>query len=179
MDSGQSYRTIRNVDTQHTSRKDTINAGGPRSLYPLRSSHLSPSFPIPPKELSLAAATPCCSPPDTQPRRSPAPHPLDAGQPIPSAPFLAPPPSPRGRRPGHLAGAGPRRPEQGAAAAGRPHASADQPQPAGSSRPGIPVPLPASTHQPWATAQAAAASSDGGPPPRRHGRRPHLSTVRF
>jgi hypothetical protein len=54
---------------------------------------------------SLAAAAPCRSPPEIQPRRSPAPHPLDVVHQSPPPPYLAPPPSPRGRRLGQPAGA--------------------------------------------------------------------------
>jgi hypothetical protein len=80
-----SPHSIRTVDTtiswtQHTSRKDTINAEGPRSLYPLVS--LSRSFPILLHRLNPASPPPL----HAAPRRSPAPHPLDVAHQSPPPP---------------------------------------------------------------------------------------------
>jgi hypothetical protein len=101
---------------------------------------LSSSFPILPKIPASPPPLPCCSPPPPLPCCSPPPLPccsrrqssLSAHRrptPSTSANQSPPPPIPRasaGRRLGHPPSADPRCPEQGAAAAGRPHASSDQ-----------------------------------------------------
>jgi hypothetical protein len=166
---------------QHTSQKDTINAGGPRSLYSIPSVPRISLFLIPhsAQDPSFAAAAPVLLPPAIEPLRSPMTHPLDVGQPITSAAY-----STRLRRPASKTSAQCWPSPPGARSScswAPPCLLRSTPHPPdlvdlGSRCPSFAF-LPASMHRSWATAQDAVVSSNGGPSPRRPEHRPHPSTV--